>query len=291
MKVYQSIGSGSLRLLTYILKRCGKNVQFFPTAKQRSVKKELFVNIGAGSFRHPDWRNVDKISDYYENVQDNNIINYDLLSGKPLPFKDASIDIIYSSHTIEHIDDAAVLHLLQQSYKKLKKGSIIRITCPDMDYLYSCYKRGDKGQFIYTWIYDYGDKTQLTKKDIRSLRPVDASIQQLFLWSFARQASIYHSQARAPLSDEQVDALFTKNTAKAFDACTKKCSMEVQRKRPEEHVNWFTEKKLIAMLRRAGFEKAYRSEYGKSFAPQLRNLGYFDNTCPAISLYIEAIKD
>jgi hypothetical protein len=44
------------------------------------------------------------------------------------------------------------------------------------------------------------------------------------------------------------------------------------------------------MLRESGFTEIYRSGYGQSFSPVMRDVDLFDNTHPKISLYMEAIK-
>ena len=59
--------------------------------------------------------------------------------------------------------------------------------------------------------------------------------------------------------------------------------------RPGDHVSRWNPEKLIAALGEAGF-KAYRSGFGQSACPVLRNTRYFDNTHPAMSLYIEAVR-
>ena len=55
-------------------------------------------------------------------------------------------------------------------------------------------------------------------------------------------------------------------------------------------MNWWNEKKTIAMLKEAGFKQIYRSGYGQSLCPVLRNINFFDKTHPKNSLYIEAMK-
>jgi hypothetical protein len=44
------------------------------------------------------------------------------------------------------------------------------------------------------------------------------------------------------------------------------------------------------MLKNAGFENIYLSGYGQSFSPVLRNIYFFDNTHPKVSLNVEAFK-
>jgi len=83
------------------------------------VRNKRFYNIGAGLFRHPAWTNIDFYSDHYK---DNPIdINYDLLEKKPLPLPDSSANIVYSSHTIEHITNDAAQNMFNEAHRILKK--------------------------------------------------------------------------------------------------------------------------------------------------------------------------
>ena len=120
----------------------------------------------------------------------------------------------------------------------------------------------------------------------------EASIQQIFLGHFATSLSplrICGSPER--ISDEELDRIFGEmEYEEALNYCTSKCSLEIQKKNPEEHINWWNEKKAFRMLKEAGFEETYRSGYGQSFCPVLRNTSLFDNTHAKISLYMEAIK-
>ena len=113
------------------------------------------------------------------------------------------------------------------------------------------------------------------------------SIQQVFLWSFASG----DFSAESLLSDEEVDRIFREmDYEDALNYCISKCSIDAQKKYPMRHINWWNEAKLLRMLGVAGFDTVYRSAYGQSFCPVLRNTLYFDNTRPKISLYVEAVK-
>jgi hypothetical protein len=69
------------------------------------------------------------------------------------------------------------------------------------------------------------------------------------------------------------------------------CTPQLQAKYPEGHMNWWSTEKLIAMMKKVGFEDAYASQFGQSRCAVMKNTTYFDNTHPHISLYVEAKKD
>src|SRR5690348_7325496 len=88
-----------------------------------SLDRRAFYNIGAGSFWHPYWTNVDHPSGWYGDAQGDRVhIAWDAESGEPLPIADGTAEIFYTSHTVEHLTDAAVSALFQEAYRALKPG-------------------------------------------------------------------------------------------------------------------------------------------------------------------------
>jgi predicted SAM-dependent methyltransferase len=59
-----------------------------------------------------------------------------------LPFEDASVDVVYSSHFVEHLfrDEAAVL--MRESLRILKPGGLVRVCVPDLAYAVERYRQG-----------------------------------------------------------------------------------------------------------------------------------------------------
>ena len=118
----------------------------------------LLINVGAGDFTHPNWINVDKIDHFYEQQQETNTINYDLFDMGPMPFESGSVDLIYTSHVIEHVSNDSVDNFFKESYRILKVGGAIRIVCPDLELLLNLYRMKDKSSFFK--IRDYGENNQ-----------------------------------------------------------------------------------------------------------------------------------
>ena len=74
-----------------------------------NLRKSLFINIGSGGFYHKYWKNYDYPAQtkYYEKVQGVYNIDYiptNLCSSKKLNLKPESVDLVYMSHTLEHIE-------------------------------------------------------------------------------------------------------------------------------------------------------------------------------------------
>src|SRR5215207_2380550 len=119
-----------------------------------SIGKRRFYNIGSGSFYHPYWTNLDYVSDWYKGIQVN-VVHIDLMEKGPLPIEPGTAEVIYTSHTIEHIKDDAVQNLFNESFKALKKGGFIRVTTgPDADTDFEALKRGDSHWFYWNKWYE-----------------------------------------------------------------------------------------------------------------------------------------
>ncbi len=71
---------------------------------------------------------------------DNSIYLHNLM--KNFPWKENSIDIIYSSHTLEHFTKEDGLKFLKECYRVLKKDGVIRILVPDLECIINEYNKG-----------------------------------------------------------------------------------------------------------------------------------------------------
>lgn len=257
---------------------------------ETSLINRRFYNIGAGNFYHPAWTNVDYDSDWYAANQKytNKGISYDLLSMNPLPIESDLAEMVYSSHTIEHIPDNAAENLFAESYRILKKGGIIRLVTPNIDLSYRAFMENDRHFFYMIDFYSVASNyTKWMNKPMRN-----ASTAEIFLNEFATSVSpITSDGVKERIKDAEAIKMFTEMTYEdALNFCTSRCSIELQKKYPGYHINWWNSDKIRRMLFKAGFSKVIISGYGQSFSPALRDIQYFDNTHPTISLFAEAIK-
>ena len=284
-KVFKAIGYD-----IYLYKRKQNDIDLYYGIYGREVvENRRFYNIGAGGFRHPAWTNVDHKSEWYTAAQGNIGIDWDLLSLIPIPVEDNGAEIVYSSHTIEHVTDEAAQNMFNESYRILKKGGFLRVTTPNIDLDFRAYQENDR-HYNY-WIDSYSIPKRY--QQLKLNKPMNkASIQQIFLYHFATTAStLVVDGSPERISDEELDRAFREmEYEEALNYCISKCSLGVQKKYVGYHINWWNKDKVFRMLRIAGFDNIYLSHYGQSFAPVLRNTLYFDNTHPKISLYVEAVK-
>ena len=89
------------------------------------------VNIGCGGVYHPDWLNLDKLP-RSEHVQ-----SYDI--GRPLPFAEATVDVCYSSHVLEHLTPEQARSFVTDCQRVLKPQGIIRLVVPDLETIVKVY--------------------------------------------------------------------------------------------------------------------------------------------------------
>lgn len=83
------------------------------------------VNLGCGDRFNDSWENYD----FYSEKKEVKFIDL----RKSLPFKNESIDCIYNSHVLEHFEKYKAKYFLQEIYRVLKPGGIIRVVVPDLE--------------------------------------------------------------------------------------------------------------------------------------------------------------
>jgi len=252
-----------------------------------AVDERRFYNVGAGSFSHPCWTNIDFISDWYGSVQ-KNVVHHDLMSGEPLPISDASAEVIYTSHTIEHVKDDAVARLFREAHLALKLGGVFRVTTgPDAESDFAAMMRGDEEWFHWDRRYDAPGSYEGMLHAPATSRPLEER------W-LRHVASMLAPNDKTP-SDHKFTAIEIRRIVAergrvgALDYFTSLTAFDPQR--PGNHVSWWDATKITTFLEVAGFKTVYRSGYSQSVCPVLRNTLYFDNTHPQMSVYVEAIKD
>ena len=95
---------------------------------------KFYLNVGAGLFARNNWRIMDIVSAAYP--YDKHLIDFhiDLLKCERWDIADLQVELMYSSHCLEHLGDVATEHVLKEAYRVLKPGGFFRITVP----VYGC---------------------------------------------------------------------------------------------------------------------------------------------------------
>lgn len=253
------------------------------TFPAESIQRKAFYNLGSGDWRHPFWTNVDYSSAYY-GYEDSLIdINWDITLCKPLPVKTASAELVYCSHTVEHLLDEHIDWMLSEACRILKPGGIARITTPNIQLYYEAYKRED---LFFNYHYEHFTPLEGHGNDKDALA-------WWLVNEFATQLVQVVSPGHSPHFKSASEVRAILDTMPMNEALAKIASLldfKVQQKTPGNHVNWWTNDKLVAALERAGFSRVVISLAGGSISPAMRDTAFFDTVNPTSSLFVEGVK-
>lgn len=104
-----------------------------------SKNKVIKLQIGCGSNILGGWLNTDL--NYSDNVAF-------LDAGKIFPFKSDSIDFIFSEHVFEHLNIEQQNNMIEESFRVLKNGGVLRIATPSLDFLVDLYSNHSSAENI-----------------------------------------------------------------------------------------------------------------------------------------------
>jgi predicted SAM-dependent methyltransferase len=90
-----------------------------------------YLNLGCGYRFHPAWTNVNYTA------TGKGVIVRNLNKG--IPFPDASFDVVYHSHVLEHFTKTAGETFLKECYRVLRPQGVLRVVVPDLEQLVRSY--------------------------------------------------------------------------------------------------------------------------------------------------------
>ena len=112
------------RLLIYTLK------PILPLFPKRRSTLNMPLNLGCGSKIYEQTINVDYFSVNYGYLRK---IDYCFDFTSRFPFSDDTFNGLYTEHVLEHLSFSSVLKALNEAYRVLQTGSLVRIILPDLD--------------------------------------------------------------------------------------------------------------------------------------------------------------
>lgn len=248
--------------------------------------KQRLYNIGAGAWSHACWTNLDlpAQTEAFAAIQAP-CIYHDLIKQSVLPISTATADAVYCSHVVEHLPDAIVKNLMEEVFRCLDEGGVFRIItgpCADLDW--AALMRADESWWY--WFKDIDFKRSIK----REMEPM--TIYDQWLYSVATPRSPYsetdYAEKYNSLQVRELVEAHKNNPRYLLDMLTH--SLEFSHASAGNHISWWNYDKLRDFLIEAGFTDVYRSAYGQSTSALMRDLRYFDQTYPQISVYIEARK-
>ncbi len=112
----------------------------------------LKLNVGCGRRFHPDWVNIDLRSTHKQ------VIECDVTQG--LPFAADTFAAVYHSHILEHLVPDEGKKLVEECFRVLEPGGILRIVIPDLERIARLYLQSHRSAWEgnqaaiarYTWI-------------------------------------------------------------------------------------------------------------------------------------------
>ena len=95
--------------------------------------------LGAWLFKIPGFKFINKKLKLFNLTWSDNVFIHNLC--RKLPWADNSVDVIYSSHTLEHLSKEEGLNLLRECYRVLNPNGTIRIVVPDLKCIVDSYQQ------------------------------------------------------------------------------------------------------------------------------------------------------
>ncbi len=90
-----------------------------------------YLNLGCGGHHHPEWVNIDFQSRSVD------VIEHDLREG--IPFASERFDVVYHSHVLEHFSRHDASFLIDECFRVMKPGGLLRVAVPDLEQIARCY--------------------------------------------------------------------------------------------------------------------------------------------------------
>ena len=253
-----------------------RRILLVPIPAYGDTKNKIMLNIGAGNWREKGWTNLDFPSEWYKKAQVSNFTPFDIRSDN-IPYPDNSVDLIYCSHVIEHIENVHIERFFSECHRVLKSRGGIRLTCPDAEFLYNVAKHDtDYWEFLRNWSYKFctGHET---------IRGVDYLVGET---ATPKMLQHIHSINR----EDYMPCFESMDMYDFFEHMTG--DLVFQEKFPFHHINYWTFDKIKRFLVSAGFrpERIIHSKWSASIHKHMADIGKFDTTYPVMSLYVDAVK-
>lgn len=234
---------------------------------------DKFINFGSGAFFHNRWKNYDYPgqSSYYKSIQgkpgkDFNPIDL-CKESLNIPEMDDSIELIYCSHTLEHLDKESSLRFIKECHRILKRGGVLRVALPN------------------------------TKNDFYLLRCVmnQGNLLEDVKRNYLQDTAYHIIGDTKNLDFENMTEVMRKSSFESHtfykEIISKNPEMSTfDGNNPERHINYWDFDNLIDVMGEIGFEATIPTYQGCSVARPFCNLHVFDNTEPHVSFYADIIK-
>jgi SAM-dependent methyltransferase len=239
----------------------------------------LNLNIAAGHYEIAGFVSLDFYSDHYYGSRDaafRNRVHYDMRSDA-LPYASDSVDSIYISHAIEHVETEHVERFVQEAFRVLKEGGVLRVVCPDAEFLY------DVSQFenaYWSW----------REPSIRDAAKYECQIDQMTQGDYlirelaSPRMRFYRNRIPSQVVGPEV-------VAGSYDRVVMQLRSDLtfRSELPGDHINNWDFARLQKLGRAVGFGRIIRSKPGGSISRVMQGPD-IDLNAPQMSLYVDFVK-
>jgi predicted SAM-dependent methyltransferase len=97
---------------------------------------KVYVHLGCGPVNHPLFVNVDTVPAWH--------LHYIHMVDRLPMFRDESVDLVYSSHCLEHIPFGQTRRVLMEWRRILKPGGLLYLSVPNFDVIVRYYQEHGK---------------------------------------------------------------------------------------------------------------------------------------------------
>jgi ubiquinone/menaquinone biosynthesis C-methylase UbiE len=248
---------------TFFLQSIGKLLNLWRNT--HPIRFKMYLNIGAGG----TWRHSKVVSlDFDPAISE---VSLDLNKQIKLPFEDSRFFGVYSSHCLEHLKESQVKWWVGEVFRTLKIGGIFRVTLPDITKLFDAYEAKDVSFF--NWI----------------KRGFGVGYFDSWLRILIRQ---FAAPVVDEYNDEEIYRLYQTKTREEFIDFFNSQVEVIKDKRlllPNAHKSWWTEEKMLALMKDTGFSRAEVCEQNNSNCNMFQGRR-FNKTYPHMSFFVEATK-
>ena len=205
------------------------------------------------------------------------------------PYKDESVENVYSCHFFEHVNNTAALNLFKESYRVLNHGGTLRVAVPDFTKFIEKYKENDLGW--YTDTVNFSGRSDWSHYDVDGGDIMNLMLHFVANYDFDGPNGFYRGGPRG-LSKEKVREMA--NTLAVGEFCEwVQTHIPIGDKRVTTgHINWWTAEKLIAYISDAGFDTVEESRHGCTNSPEMGGDRFdsWKSFRAPFTLYVEAVK-
>jgi len=244
--------------------------------RERRTRTGVNLNVGSGHQEIAGFISLDLDSDWYRS-RNRRFIEYNMITDN-LPIEAGTVDNIYVSHVVEHLPDHTVSRFLSEAHRVLKPGGVLRIACPDAEFLWEV---SSFPNTYWNWRHEWFRNTSLSREnDTGKITQSDYYVREVA----TPHCRVYaNRRAEVPYSDDMFKHDYREETERVCK------NLQFDERFPGDHINSWDFNKVKHFGAIAGFERVIRSKWRGSVSATMQHPD-FDQTCPNMSLYVDLVR-